>query len=356
MALNSREQHQHSGDNSLNSQIGRDLIIENIQNLSLNIFLLYYPLDEAKLIRREYQKVCDKLKENPLLLIRKGEKKDFETLQKVLLEIGSFSPPNEVSLNEAKVFFRRIIDGDLVHLKNVKIGREAMVDIAYNVMTNGESVDEEIIELDFDDSNKKANLEEELLISKDETLQEIANENLNSRNLGGIIVVRQTGIELDNTQILDPKHLGFERVEDPDALVNKAKEGIITIKRVELIKNSNRHDHLVELTVKNETSIAQKFILPKGQLVENDDVNRNGQNLAIAEKQEVILTPLQEQTFPFYAYCANQTLELPHGSGNLTFYKFEDDTFLDGEKLWNQRKRFLKQNFGRKDYCKVFPK
>lgn len=177
-----------------------------------------------------------------------------------------------------------------------------------------------------------------VVVKNDSDLKEIVENNLERKNIGGLIAFLRTNAQLSNREILNPKFLGFTKVENPNALVNLGKNGTISILNVVLRKNTNRDYYDAVITLKNNTSNRVEFFIPKGQIFENKEFQEYRQNLASMNDEQHSLEAFEEDVFPIHSFCLNEMLPLPSiegTKGNITIFEIGKKTFNTQRELWD---------------------
>lgn len=194
-----------------------------------------------------------------------------------------------------------------------------------------------------------------------EDIRRILSQRLEEWNIGGAVAVATANLQKNAARGIDsPEQLGFRRIDDDKALVNRALRGEIDIVRVTV---GRAGEHLFEVTieVKNNTALPLECIIPKGQLVEI----RNGRNArddrvvnagyeaseppqtparAHEETEEggvTVVPPWDPVKIKFTAYCANPDLPRPEGPANITIYALEDTSYKTADDLRALRMRKL---------------
>lgn len=136
--------------------------------------------------------------------------------------------------------------------------------------------------------------------------------------------------------------LVFELVTDGEALVNLVRNGQIGIKNIKLVTSSeegmeNRTGahYAAIISMENLTDQNIEFVIPKGQVFENQEPQSGRQNLAAARERKEILPARSSYDLKVEAHCMNRDLSGPDGSpGNITIFKIRNDKFEGQEEVW----------------------
>jgi hypothetical protein len=134
----------------------------------------------------------------------------------------------------------------------------------------------------------------------------------------------------------------FELITDGQALVNLVRGGYIGIKNIKLdsfsqaaVDGSDNVNYVAVISMENLTDQDIDFVIPKGQVFENQEPKSGRQNLATAKEQKETLLAQTSYNLTVAAHCMNKNLSGPNGSpGNITIFKIRDDTFEGQEELW----------------------
>lgn len=227
---------------------------------------------------------------------------------------------------------------------------------AHSKEAEAEAVEEAI-------ASKPAQLRQSLseYAESSEDIRRILSQGLEEINIGGAVAVAVTNLQKNGNRGIDsPAQLGFHRIEEEKALINRALRGEIDIVKVTLGSVEN---HLFEVTieVKNNTEFPLECVIPKGQLVEIRNArNASGtrilntgfeaselpQTAARANEEtedggRTVVPPWEPAKIKFTAYCANPDLPRPEGPANLTIYALEDTSYRSWHDLRELRKRKL---------------
>jgi hypothetical protein len=199
-----------------------------------------------------------------------------------------------------------------------------------------------------------------------EDIRRILSQSLEVANIGGAVAVATANLQKNAGRGIDsPEQLGFRRIDDDRALVNRAQRGEIEIVKVTV---SPAGEHLFEVTivVTNNTQSELECAIPKGQLVEIQNGRNAPENGVVntgyeaseppqtsaraheeTEEGGVTVVPPWEPdkikftTIKFTAYCANPNLPRPEGAANLTIYALEDTSYKTPDDLRVLRTRKL---------------
>jgi len=174
-------------------------------------------------------------------------------------------------------------------------------------------------------------------LASDPDLRQIEDENLEYKNIGGMIALLRTNNQFSNREILHPKFIGFKKVEKKDALVNMAKQGKISILNVRLQKSTDWDYYDVVLTLKNNTENGINFNIPKGQIFENKDIKNEIQNLTAINEEKCFLDGFQGDDFTIKSFCLNEKLSPPNEegtNGNVTIFEIGEKKFRTQKELW----------------------
>jgi hypothetical protein len=227
---------------------------------------------------------------------------------------------------------------------------------SYSKEAEAEAVEEAI-------ANKPARLRKSLseYAESSEDIRRILGQGLEDVNIGGAVAVAIANLQKNGDRAIDsPEHLGFRRIDQDKALINRALRGEIDIVGVTL---GSVEDHAFEVTieVKNNTGFPLECVIPKGQLVEIRDA-RNGPrgrivNTGYGESEPpqtaaragdetdeggvTVVPPWEPAKIKFSAYCANPNLPKPEGAANLTIYALEDTSYRTWHELRELRLKKL---------------
>jgi len=186
-----------------------------------------------------------------------------------------------------------------------------------------------------------------------EDIDRILREELEKKNIGGALTVAITNWQFNREQEVfkQPEELGFQRIQDEAALVNRALRGEVRIDKVEIKPASNRRFN-VFISVTNLTPTPLECILPRGQVFELKDYiqqsagYRHPNSILSSHYQGVsssgggqgggggiIIPPRDTETLNITAFCLNKGLAIPQGPGNISIYKIKDAAFDTTEAL-----------------------
>lgn len=144
--------------------------------------------------------------------------------------------------------------------------------------------------------------------------------------------------EIQETEI----SLVFDRVTDRKALVNLVSDGRIGIKNIKLESlnqeekgNTSGANYTAIISMENLTDENIDFVIPKGQVFENQETESGRQNLVAAQNWQKGLSPRASCDLKVEAHCMNQNLNPPDGNlGNITIFKIKDDEFDGQKEVW----------------------
>jgi hypothetical protein len=134
----------------------------------------------------------------------------------------------------------------------------------------------------------------------------------------------------------------FELVTDGEALVNLVRGGHIGIKDIKLV-TLNQEDtesntgarYAAIISMENLTDQDIDFMIPKGQVFENQEPQSGRQNLAAARERKEKLLARTSYDLRVEAHCMNRNLSGPDGSlGNITIFKIKNDKFEGQAEVW----------------------
>lgn len=298
-----------------------DRITLNIEKI--NIGQLVVGLGKETDLKEQFDELVDFLQE-------KGKKKLIdkigEEFSKPIIDfIDSLEYSDELEIEKIIEISKKI--SELKIIENEELSNERTIkDVSNLIQESPKKLKENLF----------GQLAKELIKKKNEHLNKIDEENLEKKNIGGIIFFLQTNIQFNDSEIVTPELLGFERIEDDNALVNLAMNEEIEIQEVRLINGDGNNNHKVFLRIKNLTDNPLVCKIPKGQVIENKDFSDISQNLAISESHdEIYIDDVWEDTLD--AYCLNQSKKVPRGQlGNIAIYQVKDKRFSSGDELWEQ--------------------
>jgi|GEM_PF-1949039 len=235
---------------------------------------------------------------------------------------------NNISSGQKIDFFENIKSGSLNWMIRELVDGKKVADYLNEVQT----VSEQSIDNQFFEVAKTT----ALLSDKD--LKQIEDSNLENQNIGGLIALLKTNSQFTNREVLHPKFIGFKKVERKDALVNLAREGKLSIQKVRLQKSTDWDFYEVVLTLKNNTEDGISFIIPKGQIFENKDINIEYQNLTAKDDETCFLDAFQDNDFFIKSFCLNEKLSPPTevgNDGNVTIFEVGEKRFKTQRELWD---------------------
>jgi hypothetical protein len=188
-------------------------------------------------------------------------------------------------------------------------------------------------------------------------IRQLLIQNLEEKNIGGAVTVAVANLQKNSGSGIDsPEQLGFSRIVEDKALVNRAMKGEIDITKV-TVSRAGEHIFEVNVDVKNKQAFPLECVIPKGQLAEIRHVNavqeRGASNSdatiatqSLASSREVkgpktVVPPYEPAKISYTAYCANPDLSEPYGSANLAIYALADTSYNDWHDLRELRKNKL---------------
>ena len=298
-----------------------DRITINIENLSIG--QLFVGLGKEKEIKSQFDELVEFLKNEGRAKIIDKIGADFS--KPITDFIDGLESSVELEIEKIVDISRKI--SELKIIEDEKLPNERTVkDVSNSIQESPKKLKENLF----------GKLAKEFIKKKNQYLNEIAEKKLEEQNIGGIIFFLQTNIQFNSNEIVTPELLGFERIEDDNALVNLAMSGKIEIQEIKLINGDGNNNHKVFLKIKNLTDNPIICRIPKGQVIENKDFTDESQNLAISEfHDEVYIDDIWEDTLD--AYCLNQSKKVPRGQvGNMAIYQVKDKRFSSGDELWEQ--------------------
>lgn len=298
-----------------------DRITINIENLSIG--QLFLGLGKEKEIKNKFDELVEFLQNEGKAKIMDKLGGDFS--RPITDFIDGIDNSDDLKIEEIVEISKKI--SELKIIENEKLSNDLTVkDVSNSIQESPKKLKENLF----------GKLAKEFIKKKNKYLNEIAEKKLEEKNIGGIIFFLQTNIQFNSNEIVTPELLGFERIEDDNALVNLAMSGKIEIQEVKLINGDGYNNHKVFLKIKNLTDNPIICRIPKGQVVENKDFSDESQNLAISDfHDEIYIDDMWENTLG--AYCLNQSKKVPRGQlGNMAIYQVKDKRFSSGDELWGQ--------------------
>jgi hypothetical protein len=166
---------------------------------------------------------------------------------------------------------------------------------------------------------------------------------VNGKPIGGINAVAETlGKEPEEIK-QEEIFTVFELITDGQALVNLALGGYIRINNVTLktlsqgeTKGSSNARYGTVLSIENLTDQDIEFVIPKGQVFENQESKTGRQNLAAANEQRERLAARSSFDLMVEAHCINRELRPPsNNQGNVTIFKIRNNKFEGQTELWH---------------------
>jgi hypothetical protein len=193
---------------------------------------------------------------------------------------------------------------------------------------------------------------------KSPDINEILSEGLEEKNIGGASAVAVTNWQFNSDKGIfkQPEELGFQKIANDEALVNRARKNDVVINQINIRPLPNRKFG-VTIKVTNRTVNHLRCAIPKGQIFEIKDAfmpsteppaktKMYPQGLAKANgdgdnNQDgiYVIPPLDEKTLEIIAYCLNENLAIPHGIGNIAIYELKDKDFNSPDKLHMNMRR-----------------
>jgi hypothetical protein len=188
-------------------------------------------------------------------------------------------------------------------------------------------------------------------------IRQLLVQNLEERNIGGAVTVAVANWQKNGGSGIDsPEQLGFSRITEDKALVNRASKGEIDITKV-TVNRAGERIFEVNVDVKNKQGLPLECVIPKGQLVEirhvnavqekgvsNSDATIPTQSLASSGEVKgprTVVPPYEPAKISYMAYCANPDLSEPYGSANMAIYALADTSYNDWHDLRELRKNKL---------------
>lgn len=319
--INKFVQEQTSGDNSTNYQAKRDINITNI-------FVVNVDLDELKhyystIYEFHNSKGEEKFKE---LFGDEDLVKERENYKR---KLKSFPPSNEASIEDYIRMANEIYRGEFgwsssqVHKGKTLLLSAKEIKKITNKSTGGKVEKEE----DLPEVGR------DYLIDRDDDLRYIEEENLESKNIGGIIAVLETGAYWNPNLISTPEMLGFEKIDNEDSITSFLLNKTLSISDVKLINDTEQYK--AKFTLINNISSTINCIVPKGQIFENKEFKKDTQNLAVEEDEYLKIEGNDSVPIEINALCLNQKFAPPNGGlGNITLFKVADSSFVNQKELW----------------------
>lgn len=197
-------------------------------------------------------------------------------------------------------------------------------------------------------------------------IDQILRDGLEEKNIGGAVAVAITNWQFNSTTGIykQPEELGFQKVTNDEALINRALRNEVTINQVKISPLPNRK-FKVTIQVTNLKPDALRCAIPKGQIFEMKDaatsfveysakvhktkmypqgVAKSDQKGENNDEGIYVIPPLDEKTLEFIAYCVNEKLAIPAGLGNIAIYELKDKNFSSPDELHlNMRRENLEQ-------------
>lgn len=172
-------------------------------------------------------------------------------------------------------------------------------------------------------------------------IKRILDQQLDKKNIGGLVALLQTNWQFrkkdskdGKTLIKQPENLGFCEIIDQDSLVNLAKEGLIEVTELKLFTDRNGKFY-VRLKLENRHTHKLKCIIPKGQIFENRKVTTKTQNIVTSERYEIELDIGEVKYYDIETFCLNQTLDPPnYTDGRITIYEIINKNYMTQDDLW----------------------
>lgn len=182
-------------------------------------------------------------------------------------------------------------------------------------------------------------------------VREILTKRLEKKNIGGAVAVAVTNFQKNSHERIDtPEELGFKRIENEKALVNRALKGDVDILAV-TVTHTGEHLFHVTIDVKNNTGSPLECVIPKGQLVEirngkntltpgvvhasynHTRFPQTGANTRDIDGPKTVVPRWEPAKIEFDAYCANPYLVEPEGAANLAIFALDDTSYNSWDEL-----------------------
>lgn len=313
---------QTGGDNSKNYQAKGDINITNV-------FVINVDLEELK---QYYSTIYEFHK-------YKGEEKFKELFGSEDLirerevykrKLNSFPSPEHASIEDFIKIANEIYRGDFgwsssqIHNGKTLLSSAKEIKKITNKSAGGKVA-------------KAENLPEigrDYLAERDDNLRFIKEENLESKNIGGIIAVLETGAYWNPNLISTPDMLGFEKIEEEESITRFLLNNELSISNVRLTTDNRQHK--AKFTLSNNKDYDINCIVPKGQIFENKEFKTDTQNLAIEDDEYLEIKANEKVDIEINALCLNEDFNPPDGRlGNITIFKVADNSFVTQRELWN---------------------
>ncbi|MGB0525171.1 MAG: hypothetical protein ACPGJS_19510, partial [Flammeovirgaceae bacterium] len=164
-------------------------------------------------------------------------------------------------------------------------------------------------------------------------LAEVFNLRLDQKNIGGLTVLMETNAMYNRDVVVNPNLLGFDEIVEPEALVNLAIDRKIDIQRVRI-----ERDHSVWVKFKNNTSEALEFVIPRGQLFENELCGFKYQNLMLLKEIRATVKPHGTKDVSGLGSCINYAYQSPIGTrAKLAIFKYDrkGEAYESQREVWS---------------------
>jgi hypothetical protein len=241
-------QEQTSGDNSKNYQANRDINITNIfiLNIDLNELKHYY----STIYEFHKSKGEEKFKElfgNEDLI---KEREDYKR------KLNTFPNPNEALIEDYIRMANEIYRGEFGWSSSQIYKGKTLLSSAKEIkkITNKSTAGKVEKEEDLPEVGRK------YLIERDDDLRYIEEENLESKNIGGMIAVLETGAYWNSNLITTPDMLGFEKIDDEESITSFLLKDELLISNVRLTNDNGQYK--AKFILSNNTNSVINCIVP----------------------------------------------------------------------------------------------
>lgn len=320
---------QLSGDKSINNIGSHNINIQiNIENVIIDHGLFNHLKENYKLIYQWHKETGVKY-----FISKVGQ----EFSRQYIDYVNTLKDPDEAGIDDIISLANQIKNGVMNWSALQEIHGKLSSELAQSILNNKDKIFiTRMIRPEDLKGNQFYDYAEKIIAEIDDNIKEIKEKDYEKENIGGAIFFLQTNAQFSKEVIGTPKLLGFERVADPNALVNLALNGDIEINNVELRRGDDHNNHFVYLEITNLRGYDLKFYIPKGQIFENKDSTNITQNLLSSEPLYDII-PANNEFVPITinAYCLNESMKLPKGAeGNITLFELKNKDFENGDQLW----------------------
>lgn len=315
-------QEQTSGDNSENYQANRDIHVTNI-------FVLNVDLDELKQCYStiyEFHKFKGEEKFKELFgsedLVK--EKEDYKR------KLNSFPDPDKASIEDFIKMANEIYRGDFGWSSSQVYKGKTLLLSAKEIkkITNKSTAGK------VEKAENLPVIGRNYLVERDDNLRFIEEENLELKNIGGMIAVLETGAYWNPNLISTPEMLGFEKIDDEESITSFLLNNELSISNVRLTSDNGQYK--AKFTLSNNTGSDISCIVPKGQIFENKEFKKDTQNLASKDDEYLEIRANRSVDIEINALCLNEKFAPPNGGlGNITIFKVADNSFVTQRELWD---------------------